>query len=78
MISCQLCGSRIPTEMHEYRQTGDCQCSREKMARLITRFFYCGQALVRGGYIADEIEENNPVALELVDSVKSCICQHSR
>jgi hypothetical protein len=34
MIVCPLCTSRINTD-NETRQTGDCQCSREKMARHI-------------------------------------------
>lgn len=32
MIICPLCMQRIPTD-DDQRQTGDCQCSREKLAR---------------------------------------------
>lgn len=35
MIFCPLCAQRIPTD-DDLRQTGDCQCSREKMARAVT------------------------------------------
>lgn len=35
MITCPICNSRIPTD-DESHHTGDCQCSRETMARRIT------------------------------------------
>ena len=35
MIICPLCVQRIPTG-DDRRQTGDCQCSREKLARSAT------------------------------------------
>lgn len=37
MITCPICRARIPTD-YDARQTGDCQCSRETMARLIIEY----------------------------------------
>lgn len=34
MITCPLCVQRIPTD-NDLRASGDCQCSRENMARSI-------------------------------------------
>jgi hypothetical protein len=59
MIACPICDSRIHTG-DESRMTGDCQCSRETMAREIARLH---DAI---GILADDMQcMNDDGAIEL-------------